>query len=170
MVIASPMIDGKPSLWSAFPGAPFVEVSGETQAREAVRQAARDGADFIKVYSRLSRSDFHAVADEAHRLGLPFAGHCPDGVPLGEASDAGQRSVEHLFWTWYSTSRRETEVRRALAALDLPTGDYNAWFHQILPIEWTAAQSFDPVKAAALFARLNHNGTRQSRPSPSTRY
>jgi imidazolonepropionase-like amidohydrolase len=161
MVIASPMIDGTPSLWSAFPGAPFVEVSGETQARDAVRQAARDGADFIKVYSRLSPSDFHAVADEAHRLGLPFAGHCPDGVPLGEASDAGQRSVEHLFWTWYSTSRREAEVRRALAALDLPTGDYNAWFHQILPIEWTAAQSFDPVKAAALFARLNRNGTRQ---------
>jgi hypothetical protein len=28
-----------------------------------------DGADFIKVYSRLPRADFHAVASEARRLG-----------------------------------------------------------------------------------------------------
>ena len=49
----------------------------------------RDGADFVKVYSLLSREAFFAIADESAKVGLRFAGHLPNSVTPAEASDAG---------------------------------------------------------------------------------
>ncbi len=160
MVIASPMVDGAPSLWEGL-GAPYLSVADPDQARAAVRQVKADGADFVKVYSRLTRDSFLALADEARRQGIPIAGHCPDAVPVTEAVDAGQRSVEHVFWTWFSTSSREAEIRRAIGDMSVGPGDYNGWFHKIEPAEWTAAHSYDPGKAATVFARLAARGCRQ---------
>jgi cytosine/adenosine deaminase-related metal-dependent hydrolase len=54
------------------------------------------GVDFIKPYSQLSREAYFALAEEANRLGLPFAGETPVAVRASEASDAGQASIEHL--------------------------------------------------------------------------
>lgn len=159
-VIASPLVDGSPSLWTGL-GAPYIEVGTEAEARQAVRRVKQDGADFVKVYTRLSRANYHAIADEARRQGIPVAGHCPDTVPITEASDAGQRSFEHLFWTWFATSSREAEIRRALADIAIEPGGYNSWFHQITPIEWTAAHSYDARKAATVFGRLAANRSRQ---------
>lgn len=47
-------------------------------------------ADFVKVYSFLQREAYFAIADEAKKQGIPFAGHVPFGVSGEEASDAGQ--------------------------------------------------------------------------------
>ncbi len=59
--------------------------------------------DFIKITQTLDRDTYFAVADEARRLNLPLAGHLPvadDGVGYKvsgvEASNAGQKSFEHL--------------------------------------------------------------------------
>lgn len=68
----------------------------EAQAREAVRRAKREGADFFKVYDALPRASYFAAADEARRLKFPLAGHVPASVTAAEASAAGQRSVEHF--------------------------------------------------------------------------
>ncbi|WP_020577458.1 amidohydrolase family protein [Actinopolymorpha alba] len=161
MVVASRMIDGTPSLWDGIP-LPIIKAGTEAEARDAVRKLKREGADFIKVYTRVSRPVYHALADEARRQGIPFAGHCPDAVPMPEASDAGQRSFEHLFWTWFSTSSREAEIRRGLAEITIDSDNaYNSWFQQIHPLEWMAAHSYDHKKAAALFAQLVANGSRQ---------
>ncbi|MEU0553802.1 amidohydrolase family protein [Dactylosporangium sp. NPDC006015] len=160
-VIASPLIDGSPSLWTGL-GAPYVEVADAAQARAAVRQVAADGADFVKVYSRLSAESFTAIAQEAHRLGLEFAGHCPDAVPVTAASDLGQRSFEHVFTTWYATSGHEDEIRRALSRLVVEAGDYNGWLHRVHPLEVTAARTFDPARAARVFRRLRGNDSHQT--------
>jgi len=61
-----------------------------------VRDLQRRGADFIKVYSLLTRDSYFAFADEAKQRDIPFAGHVPESVSALEASDAGQRSIEHL--------------------------------------------------------------------------
>jgi hypothetical protein len=160
MVIASPILDGSPSPIGD-PGESEFEVTTEAEARSAVRRVKREGADFVKVYHRLTRAAYVAIADEAKRQGIPFAGHCPDAVPITDASDAGQASLEHLFWTWFSTSSREAEIRAMLQDIGLAPGDYNAWFHQIHPVEWTAAHSYAPSKAEVVFARLAANGSRQ---------
>jgi len=158
--VASQIVDGNPSLWSGIP-LPHFEVKDAAEARQAVRQAKADGADFIKVYTRLTRETFHAVLDEARRQHITVAGHCPDNVALTEAADAGLRSVEHVMSSWYATSSREAEIRRAIASMVIEPGDYNGWFHKSLPQDWTAAHSYDPRKADRVFARLVADDCRQ---------
>ncbi|MFB9530548.1 amidohydrolase family protein [Nonomuraea roseola] len=108
-IIGSRIVDGAPTVGD--PGS-FTVVTTEAEARQAVRQAKKEGADFVKVYSRLTDVTYRAIADESRRLRIPFAGHCPDAVALTTASRAGQRSIEHLYSTWYATSTREQEIRR----------------------------------------------------------
>jgi cytosine/adenosine deaminase-related metal-dependent hydrolase len=110
MVIASQLIDGPHSFW---PDATMVSTPDE--ARRAVDDAKSAGVDFIKVYSRLSRDAYFAIADESKRLGLPFAGHVPEAVSVAEASDAGQKSMEHLLGMLVACSSHEAALRRARA-------------------------------------------------------
>jgi imidazolonepropionase-like amidohydrolase len=57
--------------------------------------AQEEGADFIKVYDGLPPSAYFAIADETKKLGFSFAGHRPSAISVKEASNAGQRSIEH---------------------------------------------------------------------------
>ena len=91
MIVASPIIDGPRPFWPT-----SIAVSNEDEGRKAVRDVKKSGADFVKVYSLLPRDVYFAIADEAKRQGLSFAGHVPNSVSPAEASDAGQKSVEHL--------------------------------------------------------------------------
>ncbi|MEH0580792.1 amidohydrolase family protein [Streptomyces sp. B21-108] len=163
-VIGSPVLDGSPSLWAQDVGGE-IEVPDGAAARRAVRQVVREGADFVKVYSRLTREAYLAVADEARRQGVPFLGHCPDVVRIAEASDAGQRSIEHLHALLLATSRHEREIRRALAEVRVDGTDpsslsrYHRWFDQVHPLEWRAVLGYDRDRADALFRRLAVNRT-----------
>lgn len=91
LLIASAIVDGPKPVW---PGSDTA--SNAAEGRQAVLKAKHDGADFVKVYSGLPREAYFAIADEAKKQGLPFAGHVPDSVSAEEASAAGQRSIEHL--------------------------------------------------------------------------
>ena len=91
LFVAGPAIDGPNSY---LPAARVVRTPDE--AREAVRQLKGAGVDFIKVYSSLPKDLYLAVASEAKNEGIPFVGHVPYPVTAAEASDAGQRSLEHL--------------------------------------------------------------------------
>jgi hypothetical protein len=156
-VIGSQIIDGSPTLWNdptTRPSAP-ITVTTPDQARAAVRSEAAAGADFIKIYSRLTAPVFTAVADECARIGIRFCGHCPDRVPVERAAAAGMWSFEHLDGLWWSTSAREPELRRSLAAITIdPAQAYDSWFEQIGALEWIAATSYDPRRADRLFDRL----------------
>ena len=87
-----------------------IAVKGEDDGREAVRLMKKQGADFIKVYSSLSRDAFHAIADEAKQQGLSIAGHLPTSVTACEASAAGQRSFEHMLGWFESCSNKAARV------------------------------------------------------------
>ncbi|GAA2640868.1 amidohydrolase family protein [Dactylosporangium fulvum] len=155
-VIGSHILDGKPSIWSGNDAGLYEEIISARQAHNAVRQAKLDGADFIKIYSRLNRQSLHAIANEARRERIPFAGHMPDIVPIIEAARAGQRSFEHLFPALLGASGSEAEVRRMLAAITL-AGDGNGhrdWFQGIHAAEWLAANTYNPRRAADVYAQL----------------
>ncbi|GHF45479.1 amidohydrolase [Streptomyces mashuensis] len=165
-VMASTFVDGSPGLWTAdLWAAPTIEAGTEAEAREAVRRIAADGADFVKVYTRLGREPFHALADEARRRGLPFAGHCPDAVPVTEASDAGQLTVEHLHPLLLSTSAEEAGLRQGLARVRVDPGEgstmrrYHDWFVQVRALEQRAVQSYDRGRAHRAFDHLARNRT-----------
>src|SRR5215470_12175038 len=158
MVIASPIVDGPNPIW---PGS--IAVGNAAEAREAVRTLKQDGADFIKVYSRLPREAFFAIADEATKLGLPFAGHVPQSVSAAEASEAGQHSIEHLTGILAACSTREAELRQEREAVvsQLPQGQRLPSPARTRPLTRLMLETFSPEKAAALFARLKHNHTWQ---------
>ena len=78
-----------------------VEIRDPEQARHVVDSLADLHVDFIKVHEILTRDEYFAIADEARRRGLPYAGHLPVDhdtllVTALEAARAGQRSLEHL--------------------------------------------------------------------------
>ena len=87
-------------------------VKGESEARAAVRRIKREGFDFVKVYGRLSRDEYFAIANEARRLNISIAGHVPTAVNNAEASDIGQKSIEHLEGMLFSVSSDESRIRR----------------------------------------------------------
>ena len=60
-----------------------------------------------KVYSALKREAYSAIADRAKKDGIPFAGHVPDSVSDMEASNAGQKSIEHLLGVPLACSRSD---------------------------------------------------------------
>ncbi|MFE3200488.1 amidohydrolase family protein [Embleya sp. NPDC059237] len=158
-------MDGTPSLHIHETGS-LIEVDDERSGREAVRQVVRDGADFVKVYSRLTPDTYRAIAHESRRLGIPFAGHCPDRLSPAEAGDLGQASIEHMYPIVLATSTREAEIRRELAEVRVdptdtdPVGRYSNWFRQIHPLEYETVTGHDPRRADALFARFVAHRTR----------
>jgi imidazolonepropionase-like amidohydrolase len=91
IVAAGPILDDAP------PGFPYRRrVRNALEAREAVRDLKRLGIDFIKVHDHTPREAFFAIAQEAPKVGLTFAGHVPMNVTVEEAAEAGMRSIEHL--------------------------------------------------------------------------
>ena len=110
MSIASRIIDGPKSFLSD-----AVKVSNEAEARKAVREARQEGADFVKVYDNLSRNAYFALVNEAMRLGLPVEGHVPSSITAEEASDAGQKSIEHL--TGLDEAKSDDRKAEALIAV-----------------------------------------------------
>jgi imidazolonepropionase-like amidohydrolase len=66
------------------------------EARRAVAALAQQHVDFIKVHDGLARDTYLAVASSAKTNDLPFVGHVPSSITPAEASDLGQKSIEHL--------------------------------------------------------------------------
>jgi imidazolonepropionase-like amidohydrolase len=131
-------------------------VANADEARTAVRDLKRRGAEFIKVISVPSKEVFFAIADEAKKQNIPFSGHLPFQISAQEASDAGMHSIEHLLYSAFSLSfsSKEDDLRQRLVAAE-QQGDSVAW-------EKIAHQSdatYDKDKAAELFQTLKRNGT-----------
>ncbi len=92
IVASGPILDGaKPAVVGS------IACASAEEGREAVRRVARDGADFVKIYSWLGREAYFAIAEESARAGLAFAGHLPNSVSAAEAARSGQKSMEHLM-------------------------------------------------------------------------
>jgi imidazolonepropionase-like amidohydrolase len=121
-------------------------VTTPEEAREAVRKHKSAGADFIKVYDGLSRPVYFAIVDEAKKLNIPFEGHLPKSIHAAEASEAGQKSIEHLFGILEACSSKEEEISQ------LQNSDQRG--EQIV-------KSFDSNKAHDLFQRFAVNQTYQ---------
>ena len=78
-------------------------------------------------------------------------GHVPDAIRVGEASDAGQKSVEHLTGVAVGASSEEETL---FAVEYVRPGDF-------LRRDLRAEATYDESKAAALFGRFVKNGTWQ---------
>ena len=154
LVVGSTIVDGP---HSTLPGA--LVVSTPDEGRQAVRDAKTQGADFVKVYAYLDRPTLTAIADECAKQAITFAGHCSNHVPLGDASDLGQRTFEHMYGLSFATSTRETVLRRQIADLPLDPANSFAWFKQVFDLERQAALTHSRSKAVRLAKRLRRNNS-----------
>ena len=140
LLTGGPLLDGAGSQWSH-----AAVVADEEEGRRVVRRLRAEGVDFVKVYGRLTRESFFAIADEARSVGLPIVGHVPRVLTVAEASDAGQRSVEHMTGILLASSDREDELRRG---------------NRFDPVRARAlANSLDPSRLETLAGLLRRNGT-----------
>jgi len=136
-----------------------VEVADAAQARHAVDSLARGGAAFIKVYSRLTPDEFRAIADEAKKHNLSFAGHVPTLVSVDEALSLGMASIEHLQMFTTACSSQEEAFRSALLdAVASPKGwDSSGVISRLqLPM---LRQTFDRERCTALAKRVAASNT-----------
>jgi len=131
-------------------------VTNAEEARAAVRDLKKRGADFIKIISLPSREAFFAVADEAKKQNISFAGHLPFEIGAAEASNAGMRSIEHFLYSGFalSLSSKEEELRQRLVEAERK-GDSAAWE----TIAHEADLTYSPEKATVLFQKLKKNST-----------
>lgn len=156
------MVDGPMPVW---PGV-AISISNEADARKTVASIKDSGADFIKVYSLIPRQAYFALADEAKKRGIPFAGHVPISVSAAEASDAGQKSIEHMEGILLDCSTEEPELRKTIEesikdAKD--TDQIRASLVRALNETYSRTlETYSEEKATALFARFARNGTWQA--------
>jgi imidazolonepropionase-like amidohydrolase len=146
---------------------PFLSASGKKtpeqypvhnaeEARAAVDDLKKRGANFIKIITMPSRDAFFAAADESKKQNIPFVGHLPFEIGVIEASDAGMHSIEHLLYSAFalSFSSKETELRPRLVLAE-KNGDAAAWEQ----IAHEADATYSPEKATALIQTLKKNST-----------
>jgi imidazolonepropionase-like amidohydrolase len=140
MIISGPMLDGPvPQFPSSAP------VKDAAEGRRIVDELQKNGADFIKIQSLVPRDGYFAAADEAKKVGIVFAGHVPDKVRATEASNAGQKSIEHLTGVFEGCSTAEDELMAA------PRGPGRGRF----------LSTYDPARAKALISLFVKNQTWQ---------
>jgi hypothetical protein len=149
MIVASPIIDGPQPVWPN-----SIAVGNEEEGRKAVREVKQWGADFVKVYSLLPRDAYFGIADESRRQGISFVGHVPFAVSPAEASDAGQKSIEHLTGILIGCSDKETELRNEIVKAKSPGARFRREGVALL-------ETFNNRKAKDLFARFVKNQTWQ---------
>lgn len=138
------VVDGQP------PTRPNTDtVATSEEARRMVRMIKAADVDFVKPYSNLSREAYFAIADEARKQDIPFAGHVPFVVGADEASSAGQRSMEHLNQVLETCSSKEQELLR------VPGKDWSSTYDKLM------VDTYDESKCRKLFYLLAENHTWQ---------
>jgi len=107
MFTAGAMIDGAPATYPTATG-----VASGAEARRAVDQRAVAGADYLKIYTKITPEILRALMDEAKTLRLPVAAHLgkTDAVT---AARAGVVSLEHMAGVVQAAARNPGVYVRA---------------------------------------------------------
>jgi hypothetical protein len=123
----------------------YFDTSTDAQARAFVGHFVGK-ADSIKVYDRIPRPAYRALADEAAKRGLPLVGHKPRAISTIEAS-RHQRSLEHARFILHDSFDGSDALREAAGT--------TSWKED----RRAMVDRHDPAKADAIFAAMRANGT-----------
>lgn len=147
-------VDGPKSEASKFP---VFRAAGGADGRRAADWLDDQGVDFIKVLSTLDRDAYIALAQRARVRRAVFAGHVPESVSVGEAIDARQRSMEHLFGVALACSSEERDLRSRRADA-ISRGDNKA----IREVRERTYETFSESKCKDLFRSMARTGMWQT--------
>jgi imidazolonepropionase-like amidohydrolase len=138
LVVAGPMLDGPKTQFPA-----SIAIATPDDGRRAVDMLKSRGVDFIKIQSYIPRDAYFAIADECKRQNIVFVGHVPDAIRASEASNAGQKSFEHLIGIFEASSMVEDDLLKG------PKGPGRF------------LETYDPAREAAIIQLLAKNQTWQ---------
>lgn len=127
----------------------WLVVDSVSKIKAALDTLQKEGSDFVKIYNKIPGTVYFSLVKEAQRRGMRVEGHLPMEVTAIEASNAGQRSFEHL-----------------LGLPDLCTKDLlfrnkhkNNWFAAVMNEDDYGTLSIDEKQAELNFAVLKRNNT-----------
>ena len=152
MAVCGPFLDASEEGFTH--KADVIAVRTAEEAKKAVEELVLKGADFIKIGDRISPEVFSAIAEESKRQHVPFLGHLPRAIGIADASDAGMKSMEHLYGFDVAMSGRATELQ-VIRKAAMAKGDAAA----VNKASADAETSFDQKTADALFNKLKKNHT-----------
>jgi hypothetical protein len=171
IVASGPILDNAPADF------PYRRrVTNATEAKQAVDDLKRLGVDFIKVHDHTPREVFFAIAAEAPKVGLTFAGHVPMNVTVDEASGSGMKSIEHLanFRVFGDCSTGDTYSLHECAPLFDKLAANGVWetptmeFFQTLPDVFSGAPLPHSDYASDSLLKLTRDNVRVSHVSAKT--
>ena len=167
LYVSGPLLQGP----LPFRQAIFISIADIAQVQPTIRNLRAQGVDFVKVQDAVPRAMYFAIASETQRSHLRLAGHIPPTVTAREVVDAGQVSVEHLGGRFFGIAVEASTQAREIQALELgmyqssiealgrgeppPQTNMEAAFIMRL------VESYDPSRAADLFARFRAHSTWQ---------
>jgi imidazolonepropionase-like amidohydrolase len=154
MVISGPLVDG---LNPAHPDHAVV-IHDPAEGRAIVDSLKQSGVDFIKVFDNLTPDEYYAIAEESKKVGLPFAGHLPQGVWASDASTAGQLSIEHLRGSLEEGSKNFDQI---VHLNDSPPASPAEKAARALTMMKLEVDGFDPERLKNLAVLFVKNGTWQ---------
>jgi imidazolonepropionase-like amidohydrolase len=153
---AGPYLDGSPPSFQ-----PSLVVTNAVEASEDVHQLVARGVDFIKVQSVLSRDAYFAIARTCRQEHVTFVGHVPDAVTAAEASDAGQKSIEHLTGVLRACAKDEPHLMREQIRNSRRKDTLARSRGRELAVERQLLQTYSGEKAAELMEKFVGNQTWQ---------
>jgi hypothetical protein len=158
IMVAGNLVDGP---HGSVPGARIAATPED--GRRMVDSLHAADAPFIKVYFQLAPETYFAIAERSGERGVPFVGHVPMFVRAADASDAGQRSIEHLTGVLTGCSADEEAVLvhwQRLMGL-LTDGDVASFTQQYMEPVRGALATLDEARCRRLAERFVANGTWQ---------
>jgi len=149
------------------------ETDGPDDARKAVREQLKAGADVIKVIatggvmtpgvepgsSQLTRDEMRAAIDEARKAGRRTAAHAQGSEGISDAVEAGITTVEHgIFLTEEIVARMKARGTYPVATLTAPAAISAGGLAAFIP-EYAVRKSDAVVPAhVASFQLARHTG------------
>jgi hypothetical protein len=132
-----------------------LRVGTPNEARAAVDRLRERGADFVKIIE-VPRESYFAIAEESKKVGISFVGHVPSEVNAIEASNAGQKSIEHVLYSSlaFDCSSEEAQLRRKVSEAAQKRDE-----QAVADATDEANRSYSRDKATALWRTFRMNGT-----------
>jgi hypothetical protein len=132
-----------PTIYTSGPSFNGQSATSADVATKMVADQKAAGYDFLKIHPGVSRPVFDAMAAEADRQGIRFAGHVPADVGLHRALEARYASIDHIDG-YIEALVRDGTPKEALAN--------PGWFgHNLVPY-------LDERKIAPLVVKTKANG------------
>lgn len=157
-LIGPKVILGSTYIHGAKPGEPSTvrEPGNSEDGKKLVNLLIERGVDFIKIYDEVPRQAYFGMANQANKKGLPFAGHVPTSVKASEASDAGQKSIEHCCAgsILEECSFEEERLRKEITEL-LQSREPKNMYDLVLEL----VKTYDSIKCQELFQKFVKNNT-----------